>query len=563
MKVHAREFLWFLVLFLPLLGLWYAVDAMYVHGVRRQLASDVKDRLSDRATVLSAAVNSKISFLYGIKSFVEADPSVSRLDREFERIARSIVGRATCIRAVQIVQDGRITYSWPVTRNQNVLGHNLLTDAREPVRRTVAEAMRTDRVVLNGPIELLQGGLGMVGRLRLLGPDGNVWGLAAIVIDIPDLLVEAGISPEDAVNRYALRSGDASVFFGSPTLPAEEAERERVMLIGGEWTYYAAPLAGWDAVVQQKMRDVRVYSGVIALLLAVLLLLFVRNREILKNLVEHRTSELRKANEDLQNEVEHRTRISEELTVALARAEESDRMKDAFIASISHEIRTPLHIILGYVALVHADAQTTPDERAEYLHNIHQASGRLMRTVEHLLQLSSLRTGAFRPNIEAMDLVPLIGSLVSEYRTLAEKKTLQLEFTAPDEAVVARVDRFCVEQSLANVLDNAIKYTKAGFIRVRTEHRGGVARIVVQDSGIGISQEYRSHVFEPFSQEVGGYARPYEGLGLGLALTSRYIEMCGGSIEIQSSKGEGTEVTILLAAVDEEAMPAVALPKVL
>jgi signal transduction histidine kinase len=311
------------------------------------------------------------------------------------------------------------------------------------------------------------------------------------------------------------------------------------------------------------MRDVRIYSGIIALLLAVLLLLFIRNREILKKLVEHRTSELLTANESLRHEVEHRTRISEELSVALERAEESDRMKDAFIASISHEIRTPLHIILGYVALVQTDTETAPDERAEYLHNIHQASGRLMHTVEHLLQLSSLRTGAFRPNIETVDLVPLVGSLVSEYRTLAEKKTLQLEFMAPDEAVYARMDRFCVEQSLSNVLDNAIKYTIEGFIRVRTECRDGVARIVVQDSGIGISPEYRSHVFEPFSQEVGGYARPYEGLGLGLALTSRYIEMSGGSIEIQSSKGEGTEVTISLAAVDQATIPDEAPPKVL
>jgi signal transduction histidine kinase len=551
MKVTARELLWFFILLLPLCGLWYAVDSMYVRGVRGQISSEVRDRLSDRASVLSAAVNSKISLLYGVKSFIEADPSAARLDREFERIARSIGGGTNCIRAVQLVKDGRITYVWPLTRNQNVLGHSLITDAREPVRRTVAEAMQTDHVVLNGPIDLLQGGQGIVARLRLLDPDGSVWGLAAIVIDIPELFAEAGILEEDQEIRYALQSGDGIVFFGSPGLPAQGSERERVVLIGAEWSFHAVPLRGWDVVIGEEMRLIRVFSGFIALLLAVLLLLFVRNRVILKKLVEHRTSELRKANEDLRSEVDHRKKISEELTIALERAEESDRMKDAFIASISHEIRTPLHIILGYVELVESDKEAAHEERADYLLNINQASRRLMRTVEQLLQLSSLKTGSFRPKLEVLDLVPLLASLVGEYRALADKNNLQIEFEASDDSVLAHADRFCVEQSVANVLDNAIKYTRRGYIRVKTEHYDGSARIMVKDSGIGIADEYRSHIFEPFSQEVGGYARPYEGLGLGLALTSHYITLSGGRIDIESIKGEGTEVIISLSRCDK------------
>jgi signal transduction histidine kinase len=547
MKLNTRELLWFFVLLLPLFGIWYIVDQMYERGVRGQISSEVRDRLSDRAAVLAAAVNSKISLLYGVKSFIEADPRAARLDREFERIARSIGGGTDCIRAVQLVKDGRIVYIWPSARNQNVLGHNLLTDLREPVRRTVAEAMTTDHVVLNGPIELLQGGKGIVGRLRLHNPDGSVWGLAAIVIDIPDLFAEAGILEQDHEIRYALQSGDGNVFYGSPALLSEQSERERVVLIGAEWTFHAVPGKGWATVIREEMLSIRVFSALFVLLLSFILLLFVRNREILKQLVEHRTSELRKANEDLQNEVEHRKQISEELTVALERAEQSDQMKDAFIASISHEIRTPLHIILGYVELVESDTLATAEERAEYLLNINQASRRLMRTVEQLLQLSSLKTGSFRPNLEEIDLVPLLASLVAEYRTLADKSKLRLEFEASHEAIIARADRFCVEQSVANVLDNAIKYTKQGFIRVQTESYDGTALIVVKDSGIGIADEYRSHAFEPFSQEIGGYARPYEGLGLGLALTGRYIELCDGRIEIQSIKGEGTEVTIALA----------------
>jgi two-component system sensor histidine kinase ChiS len=539
-----------LLLFLPLLGLWYAVDIVHTEWIRSRVTQNVRERLSDKADVLAAAINSRISLLYGLKSFVEADPSSARLEKEFSRIATSIAGNADCIRAVQLVQEGRIRYLWPIAGNMRVLGHNLLEDARPSVRRTVGEAMKTDRVVLNGPIELIQGGQGIVGRLRIRDTDGGVWGLAAIVIDIPELFTETGIRGTGKNLFYALRSGDGDIFLGNPSINSLQPEEERIALIGAEWTFLAVPRRGWDVIIAEETRLFRIASGVIAALLTALLFIFVRNRFLLKKLVEHRTSELRQVNEELRLEMAERVKMSDDLATALERAEQSDKLKDTFIASMSHEIRTPLHVIIGYADLLESDSEATAKERTSYMTNIRQAGRRLMRTVEQLLQLSSLRAGTFHINREAIDVDSVIGPLVWEFSAFAADRGLHLDFVPSDGGLRVTADRYCVEQAVANLLDNAIKYTKSGFVRVAVSSDAGTARIVVQDSGIGISEEYRDRMFRPFTQEVSGYARPYDGLGLGLALTHQYIVLNGGSIGIQSEKGKGTSIALIFPTTE-------------
>ena len=535
------------IVVLPVLALFwmfYIVDSVHTDWVRGKISRNVHQQLRDKADGLATAINNRISLLYGVKSFVEADPSQERLQREFARIASSISSNTECIRAVQLVRYGRITYLWPLERNRPALGRDLLNDPRMSVRRSVAHALRTDSVVLNGPIELIQGGSGIVARLRLNDTDGSVWGLAALVIDLPALLYEARIKVSDYHLRYALRSDDGDVFFGDAGITVEAPEEQAITLIGDTWTFFAVPVRGWSAIISEQTRIFRIAGSIIAVLLIVLYLFALRNRNILKRLVDHRTSELQHANEALRLQVAERIKISEDLTTALSRAEQSDRLKDTFIASMSHEIRTPLHVILGYIDLLGGMGEQAVYDHSTYVSNIRNAGNRLMRTVEQLLQLSRLKTGTLATSFEVLAVDATLEPIVQGFAPIAAERGLHVEYIPLRETMLLSTDRFCLEQSVTNLIDNAVKYTNKGYVRVETSVDAEFFHIAVRDTGIGIGKEYREQLFQPFTQEVSGYSRPYDGLGLGLTLTKRYVELNHGHIDVESEKGKGTVVTL-------------------
>ncbi len=258
----------------------------------------------------------------------------------------------------------------------------------------------------------------------------------------------------------------------------------------------------------------------------------------------------------VQEDITERKRAEEELVRAKERAEESDRLKDAFIANISHEIRTPLNVIMGYAGLIETEfaGRILPEEKG-YFDSIGRGGRQLMRTVEHILNISSMQAGIFRLKPELLDLGRLVPDIVSDMRSLAVDKGLALEFRSGVPPAPIRADRYCIEQAVTNLIDNAIKFTRRGSVSVELGAENGFVTIRVQDTGVGISAEYLPKVFREFSQETSGYTRPYEGLGLGLALTQKYIELNNGSIAVESSKNAGTTFTIRINPADEEIPP--------
>ncbi len=228
------------------------------------------------------------------------------------------------------------------------------------------------------------------------------------------------------------------------------------------------------------------------------------------------------------------------------RAEHSDRLKEAFIASMSHEIRTPLNIILGFSSLLEESLapKLDPDERT-YFTSIHHGSNRLLRTIDQILTISRLRAGEYALQPIRFDVAEVAQQIVEEARPLAKMKSLRLELR--NEYGTARMsgDRICLTQALNNLVDNAIKFTEEGTVTVRL-YPGADRRLCIQvsDTGIGISREYLPHIFEPYSQEETGYNRPYEGIGLGLAITKQYLDLHGIQIALRSEKHVGTTATL-------------------
>lgn len=244
-------------------------------------------------------------------------------------------------------------------------------------------------------------------------------------------------------------------------------------------------------------------------------------------------------------DITERKRQEMELISAKDRAEQSDKLKDAFIANISHEIRTPLNVILGYSNLIMTEfrARIREDEIA-FFESIERGGQRLMRTVEHILNISSIQVGSFELRPEAIELNSRIQKLILDLQSFATEKGLSLELHSECEQAYVHADRYCIDQALTNLIDNAIKFTNRGGVTIRVYAMDQRIGIDVTDTGIGISSEYLPKVFNVFSQEITGYTRPFEGLGLGLALTRRYIEMNGGSVTVKSRKGVGTTFTL-------------------
>jgi two-component system sensor histidine kinase/response regulator len=231
---------------------------------------------------------------------------------------------------------------------------------------------------------------------------------------------------------------------------------------------------------------------------------------------------------------------------ALDAALEASRLKSAFIANTSHEIRTPLNIILGYIELIAAHLAVQDDESLkDYVEGTRRACARLLRTIGNMLDISRIEAGAFDLAPTQVEIGPWLEHLLADFRVMAEQKGIALTcaIEAPDARIV--FDEYCLTQALTNLLDNAIKFTERGSVSCRLYRAiDGTLCLEIRDTGIGISEGYLPHLFESFSQERSGLARQFQGSGLGLALTRKYLELNGARISVKTEQGQGTTFTI-------------------
>ncbi|WP_051141357.1 PAS domain S-box protein [Salisaeta longa] len=240
------------------------------------------------------------------------------------------------------------------------------------------------------------------------------------------------------------------------------------------------------------------------------------------------------------------------LQEAKTKAEEAARLKNAMLANMSHEVRTPLTAILGFSEVL-ADELAAEHERFARL--IHQSSNRLLRTLNAVLDLARLDAQAYAMHTERLDIRELIRDTVAMLEAQADENNVTLTVHLPDAPLQGTYDKNAIERVLTNLLGNAIKFTPpGGTVQVRAERTDGWATIAVEDTGIGISKAFMETIFEAFTQESEGTNRTYEGTGLGLSITKRLVEAHDGTIAIESTKGEGTTVTVQLPC--EEGVPA-------
>ena len=244
----------------------------------------------------------------------------------------------------------------------------------------------------------------------------------------------------------------------------------------------------------------------------------------------------------------HEIKLAEkELIIAKEKAEESDRLKSNFLAQVSHEIRSPLNIILSYNYMIREELkEKTNNEFEDAFEAINHSGKRLLRTIDLILNMSLIQTGKQEINIKALDLNPLLKNLVNEFAPTAKRKKIDLKFDVVIGLPEVMIDEYTITQAFQNLIDNAIKYTDKGYVEVSMKQFDNKVSVDIKDTGIGISESYIQKLFEPFSQEDDGYTRKFEGTGLGLALTKKYIELNDAELKVKSKKGEGSIFSVVL-----------------
>jgi len=267
---------------------------------------------------------------------------------------------------------------------------------------------------------------------------------------------------------------------------------------------------------------------------------------------------LLEAKADLEVRVEERTA---ELQAALVRAEDADRIKSAFLATMSHELRTPLNSIIGFTGIVlQGLAGPLTPEQSKQLGMVRGSAGHLLDLINDVLDISKIEAGQMVVRLEPVDVLSAVDGAASAVRQMATQKGLLLDIVVPAGLPQMHTDRRRVHQILLNLLNNAVKFTEKGHVRLTVEsgdavvlHGGRPAlRFTVADTGMGIKAADLATLFQPFKQVDSGLARHHEGTGLGLAISRRLAELLGGQIAAESTPGVGSRFVVTLPVTSGE-----------
>ncbi|MEP7000415.1 MAG: ATP-binding protein [bacterium] len=243
----------------------------------------------------------------------------------------------------------------------------------------------------------------------------------------------------------------------------------------------------------------------------------------------------------------HRANLLRATEDARQQAENANRVKSEFLSMVSHELRTPLTAIIGHVELL-ADGVVGPvsEDQQMHLERVNSNSNRLLALINEVLTFATIEaTTAFE--LVDVPMQPLLATCVATTMKLAAEKQLAVSPTSCEPGVSAWADAGRLQQALSNVLDNAVKFTAAGgSIDVICDADDSTTRIRVRDTGVGMLPQKLDTIFDPFVQLDTGLTRAHGGLGLGLAISRRFIRGMGGSLDVESTHGVGSVVTISL-----------------
>ncbi|MGJ8650987.1 MAG: PAS domain S-box protein [Opitutaceae bacterium] len=234
----------------------------------------------------------------------------------------------------------------------------------------------------------------------------------------------------------------------------------------------------------------------------------------------------------------------DELIQAKEKAETSDRLKSAFLANTSHEIRTPLNAIVNFSRMLTWEDEISNQEKKEYADIVESSCTSLLKLIDDILDISKIESGSLEIRKETTDLRVLLSNLSLAYemnRNANPKVSIRLELPEETTALKLLTDENRLKQVLINLVDNALKCTELGHVTIGATLESDRVIIYVEDTGIGISKEHRTAIFERFYKIDSGANKLYRGVGLGLAISSKIIKLLGGRLNVDSELGRGSK----------------------
>lgn len=242
-------------------------------------------------------------------------------------------------------------------------------------------------------------------------------------------------------------------------------------------------------------------------------------------------------------DISERKKAEIELVAAKEKAEEGDNLKTAFLNNISHELRTPMNAILGFSNFL-IQEQDSQEKREMYRGIIEDSCNKLLDIITNIIDISHVQSNQLKLIIDKTTLKDILEEKSKAFKQIADNKEITFNITSNiDNSLILHTDTYKLKRTLSHLIDNALKFTYKGEVSVQcSQLNPDFLEFSVSDTGIGISKEMQTKVFEPFRQAEGGAIRTFGGPGIGLSIAKAYIELMGGKIGLKSTVNIGTTI---------------------
>lgn len=525
--IRIRAALVFLIMFGIILGCTFLVNENQKKREQLKAAYTAESTISR----VEVQLNRYMAESDLVKKSIEDGLMIS--DAQFAQLSRLMQDEDYIIKAHEIAKDGIVSQIYPIQGNENAMGFNILEDSER--KKAARRARDSGEYTLAGPFELVQGGTGVLlfDPVYQIDAQGNkkFWGFSVLVMDWEKFIDKMELNKlEDAGYHYQIWKRDNKDNEKVVIAQCVNFEKEDTLEVACEvpndtWYFEIIPENGWITSIQ------KLWGLLISFMTAFIIM------------TVYLQFKMRRYREQI-----HET----ELEKAVHEAKCANEAKTRFLFNMSHDIRTPMNAIIGFADLLekHIDEK---ERVRDYIGKIKSSSEFLLSLINYVLETARIESGKTTLKKEVCCASRLIESLTDVFEPEVCKKGLTYSYTKDIEHEYVMGDETKVREIFINIIGNSLKYTPAGgkiTIDIREipfDRENYIAyKIVVEDTGIGMSEDYLPHIFEEFSREHTSTESKVVGTGLGLPIVKALIDLMGGTIEIESEVGKGTKTTVMI-----------------